>query len=271
MGRLLARRACSALMPAPACDAPGDACSSPDKDSSVEVGQERAFGFKVLLTGVPSGDGGALLWLADKINRKLDVSRWRSFIAVARRRIRMQRPLHVDAAFLGRVAREAVQELDLQAVEVPDDVDVELLLASRALDDDWLTRPNLQLQLDDLQVLHYVASADASDHGDHPAAHEVLRGESDAAGGRSAGSAGSKAQVAPGFSVLRDVALERAGPEEDGAVEDPGVAHQPAPALEPAVESFTGPPAHEPLLLEQRSVCSPPLPSLPAKLRCMCT
>ncbi len=45
---------------------------------------------QVLVSGVPRGDQGALTWLADKINRKLDVSSWRSFIAVARRRIRMQ-------------------------------------------------------------------------------------------------------------------------------------------------------------------------------------
>jgi len=259
MGRLLARRSCSALMPP--CDAPGYSCSSPDKDSSVEVGRERAFSFKVLLTGVPRGDGGALPWLADKINRKLDVSRWRSFIAVARRRIRMQRPQHVDAAFLSTIGREAVQELDLRAAEMPDEVDIELLLASRALDDDWLTRPNLQLQLNDMRVLHYLVEADAADLGAHPEAHDVLGGDG-AAAGRSdteARSAGGKAQVAPGFSVLRDVALDRAGPEQDGAVEAPGGAEQPAPALEPAVVSLTVP-TPETLHLEQHSVSSAPAP-----------
>jgi hypothetical protein len=34
-----------------------------------------------------------------------------------------------------------------QACDVPDLVDIKLLLASRAFDDDWLMRPRLQLQV----------------------------------------------------------------------------------------------------------------------------
>ena len=221
MGRLLARRACSAVMPPciPAYDQPGQSEQAADGESGAEAQQDRAFGFKVLLTGVPREDAGALLWLADKINRKLDVTRWRSFIAVARRRIRMQRPHTVDATFLGTIGREAVQELDLRPADVPDSVDIELLLASRALDDDWLTRPNLQLALDDLLPVHYLVEPDESAQQACDTAQE-----SEGEGGKGAASAGgrtssSRAKVAPGFSVLSDVVP--AVPPQDSSIAAP--------------------------------------------------
>ena len=212
IGRLLARRACSALVPSPVPFMPGDAVlDSGAALQGMDRGEERVFSFKVLLTGVPLGDGGAVRWLADKINRKLDVSRWRTFIAVARRRIRMQRPQSVDVAFLHSVGQDALQELDLQASEVPDVADLKLLLASRALDDDWLTRPAMQLDVDDLLVLNHrkdMQEVSELADADHLPSNDAGGG---AAAWCDAGKSNDdKPALAPGFSVLRDVTAEAA-------------------------------------------------------------
>lgn len=213
IGRLLARRASSTLPQAPhefmTCG--GTDCRSIRKDCSssrkvADTGSERGFAFKVLLTGVPRGDSGALAWLADKINRKLDVTRWRSFIAVARRRMRMQRPECLDASFLETVAHEAVQELDLRPTDVPDVVDIELLLASGALDDDWLTRPKLQLETADMLPLTYLADQDDACH----AQSEGAQSSSLHPSALHPSAVANKPQVAPAFSLLHDVADKKA-------------------------------------------------------------
>ena len=221
IGRLLARRSASAKAPMPrsfgAHDESSDASTSLRRTREGE--SEHVLGFKVLLTGVPRGDTGAISWLTDKINRKLDVSRWRSFIAVARRRIRMQRPQTVDVAFLNTVAQDALLELDLPAAEVPQTADLKLLLASRALDDDWLTRPALLLDESDLIPLHY-AQDQAQQGGIRRNRNlgtdtvtlpdvEASTLESDRS---PAMPHGSTSDVAPGFSVLRDLELHNTRP-----------------------------------------------------------
>ena len=270
IGRLLARRASSALMPLLEGGAPGRAGQG--KRRTLAAATEHAFEFKVLLTSVPRGDAGAVGWLSDKINRKLDVSRWRSFIAVARRRMRMQRPQKLDAAFLLAVAREAVEELDLRAADVPGLVDIKLLLASRAMDHDWLTRPQLHLLPHDMIPVNYLdALHDHQEHHDHrddlppavqghdldvPHTREDKHKETPAP------------RMPPGFSVLRDVAA--GSPQVDSpktqAVQQATQQEQETEAREPLPHASTCSSA----LLESDSVRPPVassrLPPLPPPL-----
>jgi hypothetical protein len=205
IGKLLARRVRSGLLPSgPYCWASSTHTILADPPASHAPAQQHAFGFKILLCGVPVGDDDALRWLADKINRKLDMSRWRSFIAVARRRIRMEAPDVVDAALLHQVARDAVEEQDLKAAQVPDMTDIHLLIASRALDDDWLTRPSLMLLPDDLLPLQYARppprpSAGSSAVQSGPAGEEL------------------REKLAPAFSLLHHVAHTKARTHKAGA------------------------------------------------------
>lgn len=157
---------------------------------------------------------------ADKINRKLDMSCWRSFIAVARRRIRMEAPPVVDAEFLHQIACDAVQEQDLRATDVPDRTDLELLLASRALDDDWLTRPSLVLLPDDLLVLQC-----ARHMHEHAAAPPCSRASAVGSGPVR----DEQEKLAPGFSVLHHVAHGKPPAQEPA---------QPEPTPDAAADLF---------------------------------
>jgi hypothetical protein len=209
IGKLLARRARSGLLPSgPYCCSSASSATPPtllaDQPAWHAPAQQRVFAFKILLCGVPVGDDDALRWLADKINRKLDMSRWRSFIAVARRRIRMEAPDVVDAALLHQVVRDAVEEQDLKAEQVPDMTDIHLLLASRALDDDWLTRPSLMLLPDDLLPLQYARPPPRPS-----AVSSAVRS--------GAASSESEEKLAPGFSLLHHVAHTKARTHKAGA------------------------------------------------------
>ena len=115
----------------------------------------------------------------------------------------MQPPECVDESFLNQVGREAVEEHDLRASDVPEGVDMELLLASRALDGDWLTRPNLAVSLNDLVSLQYAAH-EQQDHDKDPHACAASAAEAVASDVKQGGPGASA--VAQGFSVLHDVA-----------------------------------------------------------------
>ena len=66
IGKLLARRARSALLPSSSCSSTWSSAAPahlPDHPAWHQSAQERVFGFKILLSGVPEGDDNALRWL----------------------------------------------------------------------------------------------------------------------------------------------------------------------------------------------------------------